>query len=266
MAKFQTNVALSDKDGLTVAADGAVAIVTFSRPPHNYFDAVLLRSIADALEALDKNDEIRAVLIRSAGDVFCAGAKFSGREGKRGTSFDPAEIYSEGLRLFRTRKPIIVAVQGPAVGGGLGLAMVGDFRVVAEEARFTGNFVKIGIHPGFGITYLLPRIVGFQNAAMMLYTGRRLSGRQAREIGLADMVVPRAELTTSALALAREIAEAAPLALEATRATLREGLAAAIERQTGHECAEQVALFATDDYSEGVVAVAERRAGNWRRQ
>jgi len=255
----------SSGDGITVTADGAVAVLTFSRPPHNYFDAALLRRLAEALEALDQSDAIRAILIRSEGDVFCAGAKFSGREGVRGTAFDPAEIYREGLRLFRTRKPIIVAVQGPAVGGGLGLTLVGDFRVVAEESRFTGNFVKIGIHPGFGITYLLPRIVGFQNAAMMLYTGRRLSGQQAREIGLADVVVPRSELATAALALAREIAEAAPLALEATRATLREGLAAAIERQTGHECAEQISLFATDDYSEGVVAVAERRVGNWRR-
>ncbi|HEX7913677.1 MAG TPA: enoyl-CoA hydratase/isomerase family protein [Paraburkholderia sp.] len=251
-------------DGVTVSIDGAVAIITFSRPPLNYFDVGLITGLADALEEVDRVDGLRAVLLRSEGKVFCAGASFSGAEGSGGGDLsDPRELYRNGVRLYRTRKPIVVAVQGAAVGGGLGLAMIGDFRVASEDARFSGNFVKIGIHPGFGLTHVLPRVIGLQNAAMLLYTGRRLNGTDAAAIGLADTVVPADALESASLALAREIAEAAPLALDATRATLRAGLADAVAAQVEHECGEQIALFASEDFKEGVKSVAERRPGNW---
>lgn len=251
-------------DGVTVESDGAVAIVTFSRPPLNHFDEGLIAGIANALEEVDRVDHLRVAVLRSEGRIFCAGASFSGNEGSgEGELSDPSDIYRSGVRLFRTRKPIIVAVQGPAVGGGLGLAMIGDFRVASEEARFSGNFAKIGIHPGFGLTHVLPRVVGHQHAAKLLYTGRRVSGAEAVAIGLADEVVPANALESVSLALAREIAEGAPLAIEATRATLRAGLADAVANQVEHECREQIALFRSEDFKEGVIAVAQRRPGNW---
>ena len=167
------------------------------------------------------------------------------------------------MRLFSAKKPIVAAVQGAAVGAGLGLALVADFRVAAPEARFAANFVKLGFHPGFGITYTLPRLIGEQKAALMCLTGRRIKGEEALAWGLVDELVPLEELRDAALALAREIAENAPLAVQATRATLRAGLAAAVKAQTDHELIEQTALRKTADFAEGVRAVAERRPGKF---
>lgn len=262
----------TDFDGVKIAVHDAVAIVTFSRPTLNYFDVGLIEGLADAFEEVDRQPELRAILLRSEGKVFCAGASFSGNEGRgagqadSGDLADPSDLYRKAVRLFRTRKPIVVAVQGAAIGGGLGLSMIGDFRVAAREARFAGNFVKIGIHPGFGLTYILPRCIGTQAAAMLLYTGRRIDGDEAARIGLADIVVPLDELESAALGLAAEIAANAPLALESTRATLREGLADAIAQQTEHECREQITLFRSEDFKEGVASVADRRPGIWTRR
>jgi enoyl-CoA hydratase/carnithine racemase len=172
-------------------------------------------------------------------------------------------LYVEAVRLFSAKKPIVAAVQGAAVGAGLGLALVADFRVVAPEARFTSNFVKLGFHPGFGVTYTLPRLIGQQKAALMCLTGRRIGGEEALAWGLADAIAPLDELLDAALALANEIAEAAPLAVQSTRATLRAGLAEAVKNQTDHELVEQSWLRKTKDFAEGVRAVNERRAGNF---
>src|SRR5690606_13245125 len=135
----------------------------------------------------------------------------------------------EASRLFRTRKPIVAAVHGAAIGGGLGLACVADFRVTCQEARFSANFTRLGFHPGFGLTATLPRLVGPQMAALLFYTGRRIPGDEAVRIGLADLLVPQAEVRSAAEALATEIAQSGPLAVVATRETLRRGLADAVE-------------------------------------
>src|SRR5690606_4453570 len=122
-------------------------------------------------------------------------------------------------------KPIVVAVQGAAVGAGLGLALVGDFRVAAPEARFTANFVKLGFHPGFGLTHTLPLLIGQQRANLMFLTGRRIKPDEALAWGLVDQVCEAPVLLPTAQALAREIAENAPLAVVATKKTLRGDLA-----------------------------------------
>jgi enoyl-CoA hydratase/carnithine racemase len=163
------------------------------------------------------------------------------------------------VRLFRTAKPIVGAIHGPAVGGGLGLALVPDFRVACPEARFCANFTRLGFHPGFGLTVTLPELVGRREAALMFYTSRRLKGEDALRIGLADVLVPLAEVRAAAQTLAREIAECSPLGVVATRATLRRGLAERVREATEHELAEQTRLRRTEDFREGVKAMAERR-------
>jgi enoyl-CoA hydratase/carnithine racemase len=170
-------------------------------------------------------------------------------------------LYVEAVRLFSNKKPVVAAVQGAAIGAGLGLALVADFRVAAPEARFAANFVKLGFHPGFGLSHTLPRLVGQQRAALMALTGRRIPGEEALAWGLADEVVALDELRATARRLAREIAENAPLAVQSTRATLREGLAEAVKAMTDQEFVEQSWLRKTADYREGVRAVAERRPG-----
>jgi len=255
-------------NGVTVSADGAVALVTFARPPSNYFDIDLIIALADALEDIDRQPDLRAVVLRSEGKVFCAGARFVGEVGDSGQPgagdlADPRDLYRNALRLFQTRKPIVAAIQGAAIGGGLGLAMSADFRVAAPEARFAANFVTIGIHPGFGLTHTLPRAIGEQMAAMLLYTGRRIDGAEAHRIGLVDVLCQSAELQSVAMTFALEISKNAPLALESTRKTLRSNLADLVAQQIERECREQMTLFATADFKEGIKALAERREGRW---
>jgi enoyl-CoA hydratase/carnithine racemase len=245
-----------------------VATLEIHRPPHNFFDDALIRNLADAFEALDRNPGCRALLLAAEGKSFCAGANFQSRpesnplnQSQTPTGSNP--LYLEAVRLFRCQKPVVAAIQGPAIGGGLGLSLVADFRVASPEARFAGNFVKIGIHPGFGLTHTLPRLIGPQRAALMLLSGRRVDGETAVAWGLADQLSSLDKLRTDAHALAAEIAEAAPLAVVSTRATLRAKLPDLVEAQTRHELAEQTRLMKTEDHREGIKAVAERRAGNF---
>jgi len=178
---------------LKVSVSGAVATVEICRPPHNYFDNRLIAQIGEAFEALDADPQCRAIVLAAEGKSFCAGANFSSPENQavavKGTK--EKHLYKEAIRLFRVRKPVVAAVHGPAVGGGLGLAMVADFRVSCSEARFSANFCKLGFHPGFGLTTTLPRVVGNQMAALMFYTGRRIGGDEAKREAAAAASRPR---------------------------------------------------------------------------
>jgi enoyl-CoA hydratase/carnithine racemase len=247
---------------ISVALDAHVALLEIDRPPHNHVSVELMADLADAFEALDGEADCRALVLASAGKSFCAGADLQAPRGlASGEVSQINPLYVQAVRLFSSKKPIVAAVQGAAVGAGLGLALVADFRVAAPEARFAANFVKLGFHPGFGITRTLPRLIGGQRAALMMLTGRRVKAEEALVWGLVDQVVPLDELRAAALALAREIAENAPLAVQSTRATLRGELAAEVKAQTDLEFIEQNWLRGTADFAEGVRAVAERRPG-----
>ena len=247
---------------ISVAFEGHVAVLEIDRPPHNHVSVELMRDLADAFEALDTDPRCRAIVLTSAGKSFCAGADLTAPRGlASGEVSGINPLYEQAVRLYSSKKPIVAAIQGAAVGAGLGLALVADFRVAAPEARCTANFVKLGFHPGFGITHTLPRLVGEQRAALLCLTGRRIKGDEALTWGLVDQVAPLEDLRAAALALAAEIAENAPLAVQSTRATLRAGLAAAIRAQTDKEFVEQEWLRKTADFAEGVRAVNERRPG-----
>ena len=243
---------------IDVQLEGHVATVTWHRPPNNFIDLTLTAALADALEALDAEPACRAVVLASEGKHFCAGADFS-QAGRRAGDADATgrTIYTEGVRLLRTRKPMVAAVQGAAVGAGLGLAVVADFRVAGPQTRFAANFTRLGYHPGFGLTRSLPRLIGAQRAALMFMTGRRFTGTEAVAMGLADLLAD--DILAAARTLAAEIAEGAPLAIAATRATLRAGWAEEYEAATAHELAQQVRLRKTADFGEGTMASRERR-------
>ena len=238
---------------------GHVGVAEICRAPHNYFDRVLITDLATAFEAFDADPACRCVVLASEGRNFCAGADFSSPARQIVGDQQSGHLYQQAVRLFRCRKPVVAAVQGAAVGGGLGLALVGDFRVASAASRFTANFNRLGFHPGFGISITLPRVVGPQRAALLLYTGRRIGGEEAHAIGLVDVLAPEGDERAAALALAAEIAQSAPLAVMATRQTLRQGLSDAIAAITDHELAEQERHFATSDFAEGVRAMAARR-------
>jgi len=253
-----------------VEKSGHVALVEIRRPPHNFFDIPLIKEIADAFESFDEDVNIRAIVLAAQGKAFCAGANFGDGstldgQGRRPNEPGPgvAPLYVEGNRLFRTKKPIVAAVHGAAVGGGLGLAMVADFRVACPETRFCANFTRLGFHPGFGLTVTLPAVVGQTKAALMFYTSRRVTGEEAHAMGLADVLVPQQQVRDVAINLASEISENSPLGLVATRMTLRGDIADRVRKATDHELEEQTRLRKTEDFKEGVKAVFERRLPNF---
>jgi enoyl-CoA hydratase/carnithine racemase len=239
---------------VTVVVSDHVATVEIHRPPANYFDADLIAAIADAYEALDDDPDCRAIVLCSEGRHFCAGAVLGA-----GGAPETERLYDSAVRLFAAHKPVVAAVQGAAIGGGLGLALSADFRVASIETRFAANFARLGFHHGFGITVTLPAVAGQQAALDMLYTGRPVFGEEAHEIRLADRLVPADSLRDEARGLAREHAGSAPLAVRSIRETMRGHLAAAVREATERERLEQERLAATEDFQEGVRAVAERR-------
>jgi len=245
--------------------DEYVAMAEIRRPPHNYFDMHLIGSIAEAFEALDADPRCRAVVLCSEGKSFCAGAQLGGGGDVRAlpVSQPGRHLYDEAVRLFSTHTPVVAAIQGAAIGGGLGLALMPDFRVAAPEARFSANFARLGFHQGFGLSATLPDLVGQQRAMELLYTGRRVKGEEALAIGLCDRLVSQADLRGEAHALAVEIAKSAPLAVKSIRETLRGDLPARIRAATDREKAEQERLQKTADFKEGVRAMGERRTPNF---
>ena len=249
---------MADEPVRVSVGDDHVAEVRLNRPPNNFFSLRMIEGVAEALESLDGDPACRAIVLSAEGKHFCAGADFSSTE-----TYTTGDLYATAARLFRTTKPIVAAVQGAAIGGGLGLALAADFRVAVPEARFSANFARLGFHQGFGLSVTLPRLVGRQRAAEMLYTGRRLSGTDAHEIGLTDRLVPLDDLGATARELAAEIAGSAPLAVQSIRLTLRGDLADRIVAATDHELAEQQRLRQTEDFAEGTRAMAERRTPNF---
>ena len=241
-----------------VERQGHVAIVELRRPPFNFFSFDMICHLADAFRALDDSPWCRSIVLAAEGKAFSAGAEFGSATPTLDSSMARG-VYEQAVRLFETRKPIVAAVHGAAVGGGLGLALVADFRVTCHAARFSANFARLGVHCGFGISTTLPRLIGVNPAALMLLTGRRLSGTEAREIGLADQLVPQADVRSGAIALAVELAACSPIAVQDMRQTLRQGLADAVRAAVARELRCQTAHAATADLREGIKAYAERR-------
>lgn len=241
-----------------------MATVEFERGPRNHFDAALIAGLADAFESLDADADARAIVLCSSGRHFCAGADLPGALGggapaAEGTRSSEGSLYEEVVRLIEARTPIVAAVQGAAVGGGLGLALAADFRIATPSTRFIANFSRLGLHQGFGITVTLPAVVGQQHTLDMLYTGRAVAGDEAARIGLCDRLASDDALRSAAHEFAAQIAASAPLAVVSIRQTLRGDLAERVRTATAKEQSEQAWLAQTADFFEGVSATAERR-------
>jgi 2-(1,2-epoxy-1,2-dihydrophenyl)acetyl-CoA isomerase len=230
-----------------------IALVCLHRPPNNFFDTALLTALADAYEELAAGD-CRALVLHSEGKHFCAGLDFAHNKDQ-----DIAALYRNALRLFSAPLPVVAAVQGGAIGGGLGLALSADFRVATPSSRFSANFARLGFHHGFGLTVTLPRVVGEQQAALLLYSGRRVDGTEALRLGLCDDLSEEADLLAAAVAFAATITASGPLAVRSIRATLRQGLVERLGLAMDHECAVQESLRGSSDFAEGIAATAERR-------
>ena len=235
--------------------DDHVGTVQIHRPPANFLDTVLVRAIAGAL-ARAAAEGCRAAVLCSEGKHFCAGMNFAATDGGP----DPGgTLYEQAEALFRQPLPVVAAVQGRAVGGGMGLALAADFRAASPSTRFHANFARLGLHHGFGMSVTLPKVIGEQKALELLLTGRSVAGEEAAGLGLCDRLAPEGELLAQARQFAAEIAAAAPLAVQAIRSTLRAGLADQVAEACQGELREQARLSRTRDFREGLRANRDRR-------
>lgn len=244
---------------VSVRLDEHVALVEIRRPPTNHLDVALVADLASAYSAATER-RARVIVLCTEGKHFCAGADFGSiPEGETIGSMGRA-LYRQAIPLFGVEIPVIAAVQGSAVGGGLGLACSADFRVGSVDTRFWANFARLGLHQGFGLSATLPELIGVQRAAELLFTGRRIGGAVAAEIGLLDKLVDEpSRVREAAVEFAREIAESAPLAIREIRRTLRRGLVDRVIAATERENDAQAILLDTEDHLEGVAAMRDRR-------
>jgi enoyl-CoA hydratase len=240
-----------------------IASLWLNRPDRrNAMTHEMADEFSAAIDQLNRNDTVRVVLVRGAGESFSSGGDFTLFEelaaiGESETRDTLVDFYNKFLHVRELRTISIAVVQGAAVGAGVGLAMACDLRIAATDAVFGFTFTRLGLHPGMGATYLLPKLVGWPRALEILAAGRSITGVEAAAIGLCQRAVPPGSLGAQALALADEIASAAPLAVRALKKGFwddRDSLGPILER----EAACQAASFHTADFREGVAAL---RAG-----
>jgi enoyl-CoA hydratase/carnithine racemase len=250
-------------DAVRYERDGWIGVITLNRPDNrNSMTPELLDAFADASAAARGDREIRALVVTGTGNCFSSGADFKAtlqRDGSAAPHERSYAMYEPFLSLLDIAVPVIGALNGHAVGGGFGLALVCDLRVGAEDAKYGANFVRLGLAPGMAISYLLPRLVGVARANELLLAGRLVEGREAAALGILNRAVPAAQVMPVAMELAREIAAAAPLAVRATKAAIRRGLELHVREAARAEAFAQAETLATDDCKEGIAALLGKR-------
>lgn len=245
-----------------------IATITLNRPARmNALGGSMGIELEQALEDSNSDDEVRALIITGAGRGFCAGADLTtlgptaDKVGKALVSRSPS---AGGIRAFARQlqnfeKPTIAAVNGAAVGGGLSLALACDIRIASDRARFSQIFIRRGLVPDTGSTYLLPRVVGMARACEMVFTGDILDAEQAKEFGLVSRVVPHDELIGEARKLAGKIAAGPPLAMKFAKRAIYKGAISDLDSALEFEGYMQGLCFNTEDFREGVDAFLEKR-------
>jgi enoyl-CoA hydratase len=253
---------------IQVERDGAVAIVTIDNPPVNALKAALLEELEAELTALDDAADARAIVLRGAGDrAFVAGADIKEfpalRDAAAGEGGSARGIQKVGLAVERMRTPVVVAIHGFCLGGGLELAMACDVRVAAEDAQLGQPEIKLGLIPGGGGTQRLPRLVGHGRALLMNMTGDPIDGTKAYEWGLVERVVPREQLMDAAMDIARTLAERSPHAVGVVKELARTTRDVPLEEGLKREAEGFFRCLRSEDGAEGVAAFIEKREARW---
>ncbi len=243
-----------------------VGLITLNRPERrNCMSPELLDAFAGAIAAVRALPELRCLVITGAGTAFSAGAdlKLQVQRDDGGRDLQPFErsfaMYEPFLELLSVEVPVVGALNGHAVGGGFGLALLCDMRVCSLTGRYGANFARIGLHPGLAISWLLPRLVGVSQAAELLFTGRLFDGAEAARMGLVSSAVPADEVLDTAIALAEEVAANAPIAVRMTKRTFYEGLDWEPRQAAMREAFAQAVTIGTRDATEGIAALLEKR-------
>ncbi len=249
-----------------------IAEITLNRPENrNSMTSDVLDGLHDAVRQAREDPELRCVIITGRGKSFCAGADFKSqvqREASGDRYQAPHErsfaMYSPFLSLLELEMPTIAAMQGHAIGGGLGLAVVADIRVANRDSKYGVNFVRLGLHPGMATTYILPRLMGLPKATELLLTGRIITGAEAAEVGLVNYAVAQDEVLEKARELAREIAGAAPLAVRWAKHSIYQGIGWDPREAARMEAHLQSRTLETEDSREGIKALLEKRPANFK--
>jgi len=243
-----------------------IAKITLNRPENrNSMTDEVLEGLREAVAQVRADPSVRCVVLTGRGRSFCAGADFKSQvqRGEGAAALLPHErsfaMYTPFLSVLEIEVPTIAALNGHAIGGGLGLAVVCDLRVANEEARYGANFARLGLHPGMATSYILPRLMGLPRATELLLTGRIISGRQAAEWGLVHYAVPEAQVLDRSWELAREIAGAAPIAVRMTKASIYRGVGWDPTEAARMEAHAQSRSLETEDAQEGIQALLEKR-------
>lgn len=246
------------------------AIVTLNRPEaRNAYSGEMIRSLVSALDALELNPEVRVVVLTGAGRAFSAGGDLKLMRDKSGMfEGGPVELRARYMqeiqqvprRLARFSKPLIAAINGPAIGAGLDLSLMCDLRIASERARFGSTFVKVGLIPGDGGAYYLARAIGLARALELCLTGRVIDAAEAERMGIISAVTSPETLLDRASALAEEIADNAPLAVQLTKAALYQSLTLTPEAALQLAASFQGIAQNTADHLKGVDAILARRA------
>ncbi len=244
-------------------SDG-VALLTLDNPDQrNAMSEPMTRAWVSAVDELAADRSVRAVVVTGAGTSFCSGGDTSWIAGEPDASVDDLRtrmlpFYRAWLSIRRLEVPTIAAVNGPAVGAGLCLALACDLRLAAAGARLGVPFVRLGMHPGMGATWLLPEVLGAAHARDLLLTGRMVGAEEALRLGLVSRVLPDAGFGDEALAVAAEVAATAPVPSRLTTVALREG-PPDLETALQWEALAQPVTLATADLQEGIAAAREKR-------
>jgi enoyl-CoA hydratase/carnithine racemase len=252
---------------LLVERDGPVAILTLNRPDRlNAISIPMLGAFSEALLEADADRDVRAIVVTGAGKGFCsgldlkdvaAGTGIGSGGGSLPSKFDLR--HSPPVVLHETDKPTLCALNGAAAGYGLDLALGCDIRIASETAKLAAAFTKRSVVPESGGTWLLPRLVGWEKACDIAFRGRTLLADEALELGLVSRVVPADVCLKETLAMAREIAANAPMAVQATKRMMRLGLSETFEANVHHVYLQLLPLMRSGDFKEGVKAFMERR-------
>lgn len=242
-----------------------VASVTLNRPRAlNALNDELKYGLIDALRKLDKDENTRAIILTGAGNAFCAGGDIKGFK-KRYNDFKARdgcpEYYSNilGETILNISKPIIAAINGPAIGGGLSIAIACDIRIASEKAIFSAAYVLIGATPEIGSSYILPRLIGAGRAYELVLTGKKIDSSEAEKIGLVNKVVPDDQLHEVAYEIGKEIASLSPVAVRLAKKTLRHGMESTLSRALDYETHILTYCFGTKEHYEAINALLNSR-------
>lgn len=258
---------MSQEPAVIHEIEDGIAVLTLNRPDNrNSMTPELLDRFSEVVGEVRAHPAVRCVVLTGRGSCFSAGADFKSVVQRDVPSERPKAahersyaMYEPFLRVLDLEVPVIGALNGHAIGGGFGLALLCDIRIAHAEAKYGANFARLGLSSGMGISYVLPRLVGVARAAELLFTGRIVLGAEGERIGLFNEAVSADRVTERALAIAREIAAAAPFAVREMKRALYEGLGWEVRRHAWREAWAQAASLKTEDAREGMDALLAKR-------